>query len=138
MFSVVLSRVKTLVPAFRQFGIAALLEDAVADMRAWPNFYLFAPRGKAGPNENIDDTLLQHVSDNFGGLIGVKNVADGTGEAALAEIEALYPQVYAALLNFEPVAGQGPIQLVDYSIPYARDGIVVRLENFRSTHFERA
>lgn len=138
MLSAILNRVISQTTGFRQFGIAVTLEDAVADMRARPAFYLYAPRGKADPNENVDDTLLQSVNDNFGALIAVEDVSDGTGAAALAKIEALEAQVKTALLNWSPDAIHGPIQISDYLIPYAKDGLVIQLDNFHTQHFERA
>lgn len=138
MLAAVLNRVISQTTGFRQFGVAVTLEDAVADMRARPAFYLYAPRGKASPNENVDDTLLQSVTNSFGALIAVEDVSDGTGAAALAKIEALESQVRTALLNWAPDANHGPIQLSDYLIPYASDGLVIQLDNFTTQHFERA
>ena len=129
----VIARLKSQVSLLRHVGAAASLEQAVANVAAFPCAYLLAPREDAAPNEMIN--IVRHtVADRFSVLLAVKDVADATGESALAQIDAIRPTIIAALLNWSPDSTHDPIEFKAGQLLYAADGIAAWSDTFVTFH----
>lgn len=125
----IVSRITAQVPALQKVAVAASIEAIVASLTAYPCAYLLAPRDKASENTKAN-ALSQLVGTRFSIALVCQNLSDMRGEAALAEMDALRPQVWAALLNWVPGTGYRPVELTGGALLHAADGLVVWADEF--------
>lgn len=133
----VIARIAARMPTLRQVTAAGSVPLAVAALKAYPAACLLMPRGQADKNSLVN-AIDHNVEDTFAVILAVRNVTDMRGLAAAADMDALRPDLIAALLNWTPAAGYDPVEYVGYQLLHYQDGIMLWADHFLTRHHVRA
>lgn len=133
-----MARVDTQMPTLKQVTAAASVPMAIEALKTYPSACIVMPRGTAGQN-TLTNAVNQQVADVFAVILAVKNVADMHGKAAAAEMDALRPQLIAALLGWTPDAVvYAPLEYAGYQLVAYQNGLLFFSDHFKTQHYERA
>ena len=135
----VIARIKSQVTVLaNRVQLATSLEAITADgIKGYPCAYLFTPAERADANALLN-YISQRMEDTFGVLLIVRNVSDSRGDAAYAELDALRPLLRTALLGWTYADGVRPIECVGGELLYAKDGLVIWNDKFKTDYYARA
>lgn len=132
-------RLKGLDPA-----IFAIVEGAAAFASidgvptASPAAYVLIEAEASGPNARATGgPVLQRCEADVAVVIVTDNVADATGAAAVADIEALKAKTRARLIGFVPASSQDgtPVEHISGELLKARSGTVWHKELFSAAFY---
>jgi len=133
----IIARIAAKIPELRQVAAAGSVPLAVAAIKAYPAACLLMPRGRADKNSLVN-AVDHNVNDEFAVILAVRNVKDMYGLAAAADIDALRPDLIAALLNWVPAAGHDAVEYAGHQLLHYQDGIMLWADHFITRHHVRA
>lgn len=137
--SLVCDRLRAEVAQLKVVGGPAELETVREQTPALPAAYVIPARETADVNEFANQVTEQDVSLEFEVAIGVRNLADADGEAALQSLRPVRGAIRAALLGWAADADS-------YNIEYARgelaafdgDGVLWWTDTYRCGYLIRS
>lgn len=102
----IVNRLRERLTDFADVGGAAELDAAIAALPAVPVAFAF-PLAEGGEAPQWAGQPSQRVTQTFGVVLVVQNLADPAGGAAQSDLAEKRRQVRAALRGWEPVEGSG-------------------------------
>lgn len=123
-----------------QGRVGGTADEAAAKSQAilnTPTAWVFPISGKGQPNTASTGLHSQLITQFFGVLIAVKNVADATGEAGTDILEPLRDEVHGLIIGWTQDALMNPCNYVlDRGVGY--DAKVLRwVDVFSTTYYSR-
>jgi hypothetical protein len=98
----VAARLREQCPSLRVVGDAAQFAAVIDQLPDTPAAYVIPLNERAGPNRFASGAVHQEVEAQFGVVFAVRNVTDGRGAAAAADLSGLRAEVSAALVGWMP------------------------------------
>jgi hypothetical protein len=139
--SSIIARVNAEMPVFKGRVYAAATLDAVVEegFKATPSGWIFLPNTSAGDNL-LANAVSQKMTQRFGVVIIVKDVADARGEAANRTMEDIRADLWTALGGWTPNSAEDPLESDgDHMILCKpKEGLLIWNEKFRTSFLKRA
>jgi hypothetical protein len=123
---------------FKSVGGSADIPAANVMLKVFPSLFVIPLADSAAPNSLAGQALSQKVTERFGVVSAVRNVADATGEHSLNDLKNVRAQIKAKLLGWVPNAECEQVTYVAGNlIKLDNDAVLWWLDTFETSYLER-
>lgn len=133
-----IARLKALAPLLKQrvdgaAEFAAVKRDSVPRTPcAW-----VIPGSETGGSNDLDNAYSQEVVEEFVVVTAIRNVRDGTGEAAHDDLTAVRREQKQALINWQPDEEHAPAEYKGGRLLMFGNGLLYWADRYRTAYEER-
>lgn len=133
----VVTRLKT-GNVFKFVGGSADIPAANVMLKTFPALFVIPLADSAAPNSLAGQALSQKVTERFGVVSAVRNVADATGEHALNDLQGVRTQIKSKLLGWVPNAECEQVTYLGGNlVKLDNDAVLWWLDTFETSYLER-